>query len=273
MLSEVELQRAVRWNDTTTEYPSHLCIHELFERQVHRTPDAIALQFGAIELTYRELDDRANQLAHHLIGLGVGPEVIVGVCLERSLELIISILAVLKAGGAYLPLDAGYPTERLELMMDECVTKIVITQGALPARLPKGTQRIVFLDDPTLGIALNPDTSPSTRVNSENLAYVIYTSGSTGKPKGVAVCHCAAMNLFHWCSTRFPMREGDVFLQIAPFTFDVSVFEIFTTLCAGAKLLLIRPGGQREPDYLVKMILQHGVTVVSFVPPTLRMVI
>ena len=273
MPSEVELQQVVEWNDTAREYPSHLCIHELFERQVHRTPNAMALQFGAIELTYRELDERANKLAHHLITLGVGPEVIVGVCLERSLEQIISILAILKAGGAYLPLDAAYPTERLELMMDECRTNIVITQGELPSRLPKGTQRIVFLDDPTLGIARNPTTSPSTRVNSENLAYVIYTSGSTGKPKGVAECHRAAINFFHWCSTRFPMRAGDVFLQIAPFTFDASVFEIFTTLCSGAKLLLIRPGGQREPDYLVKMILRHEVTVASFVPPTLRMVI
>jgi amino acid adenylation domain-containing protein len=273
MPNELELKRVSEWNFTDVEYPRHLCIHELFEHQVERTPDAVALRCGNQSLTYRALNNQANQLAHHLVGLGVGPEKIVGVCLERSLELIVSLFAVMKAGGAYLPLDATYPSERLELMLRECAAELIVTRGSLAKRLPLDGRKQVLLDDSSFSISSNPNTTPSSPVNSENLAYVIYTSGSTGLPKGVAESHRAVVNFLHWANTRFPMTTEDVFLQIAPFTFDASVFEIFTTLCSGAALLLIKQGGQREPDYLVRLMRECGVTVASFVPPTLRMLI
>ena len=273
MLNELELQRVGEWNSTDSEYPRHLCIHELFELQVEQAPDAVALRHGNLSLTYRALNEQANQLAHHLVGLGVGPEKIVGVCLDRSPELIVSLLAVMKAGGAYLPLDATYPLERLELMLEECAAELIVTRGSLAERLPVSGRKQVLLDDASLAISSNPTTTPSSSVNSENLAYVIYTSGSTGQPKGVAESHRAVVNFLHWANTRFPMSREDVFLQIAPITFDASVFEIFTTLCSGAVLLLIKQGGQREPDYLVGMMKECAVTVASFVPPTLRMVI
>ena len=273
MLNELELKRVSEWNSTDVEYPRHLCIHELFEHQVERTPDAVALRCGNQSLTYRELNERANQLSHHLVVQGVGPDKIVGVCLDRSPELIVSLLAVMKAGGAYLPLDAAYPLERLALMLTECAAELIVTRGSLAKSLPLGGGNLVLLDAPSLAISSNPTTTPSSSVNSENLAYVIYTSGSTGQPKGVEESHRAVVNFLHWANTCFPMSRKDVFLQIAPITFDASVFEIFTTLCSGAALLLIKQGGQREPDYLVRLMKECAVTVASFVPPTLRMVI
>ena len=188
LLSEAERHRVlVEWNDTAREYPRDKCLHELFAEQAARVPDAVALVYEESELSYGELEQRSNQLAHYLRGLGVGPEVIVGLCVERSLEMVVGLLGILKAGGAYLPLDPGYPGERLAYMLEDARASVVVTQAALLAQLPEHDARVVRIDTDWNAIATQPVTAPHSGTLPENLVYVIYTSGSTGKPKGVMV--------------------------------------------------------------------------------------
>jgi aspartate racemase len=260
MLNQAEWQQVVvDWNQTATNYPRHLCVHELFEQQVSRRPDATALVFEKQELSYRQLNERANQLAHHLIELGVGPEVIVGVALERSLELIISLLAILKAGGAYVPLDPSYPRERLKMMAEECSTKIIISVSRLQESLPQGERKLCLLDHIMVALEHYPKTTPVTAVMPMNLAYVIYTSGSTGRPKGVAVLHRGITRLV--LNTNYVvLTRDDVFLQIASVSFDAATFEIWGALLNGAKLYVFShylPGLKELGNF----ICEHQVTV------------
>ncbi|HYH81260.1 MAG TPA: amino acid adenylation domain-containing protein [Longimicrobium sp.] len=267
-----ERRRVVEeWNRTDAEYPADRCIHAPFEAQVERTPGAAAVEFEHASLTYRELNARANRLAHHLVRLGVGPEVRVGLCLERSLEMVVSLLAVLKAGGAYVPLDPGYPAERLAFMLADSDVSVLLTQeslrGLLPAR--EGT-RIVSVDGLGADVETGSAANPEHRVTPQSLAYVIYTSGSTGRPKGVMNAHGAVVNRLCWMQAEYGIGGDDVVLQKTPVSFDVSVWELFWPLQRGARLVMARPDGHRDPLYLQSVIERSGVTTVHFVPSMLQ---
>ncbi|HVR96883.1 MAG TPA: amino acid adenylation domain-containing protein, partial [Thermoanaerobaculia bacterium] len=252
-LSEIPLlapperhQLLVEWNDTSRPYLPGVCLHELI--QAERMPDAVAASFEDQALSYRELDRRANRLAHRLIGLGIKPDDRVGVRLERSLEMIIALLGVLKAGAAYVPLEPTYPAERLALLVASSGIEVVLDR-----RLPD----------------TEPDTAPAVHVEQDHLAYVIYTSGSTGTPKGAMVPHRGIVNRLLWMQEAYPLAPGDRVLQKTPFSFDVSLGELFGPLLAGARLVFARPEGHKDPAYLAELIAREGITSLHFVPSML----
>ncbi len=258
-----------QWNATAvTEYPLDQPVQRLIERQVRATPDAPALRFADAALSYRELDQRANALAHHLRGLGIGPEVLVGIAVERSVEMVVGLLAILKAGGAYVPLDPDYPAERLSYMLDDSGVALLLTQSHLdlpcPAQVPQLALDTLVLDDA-------PAEAPAVSVDPEQLAYVIYTSGSTGKPKGAGNRHRALTNRLCWMQQAYGLGPGDTVLQKTPFSFDVSVWEFFWPLMTGACLAVARPGDHRDPQRLVESIRHYQVTTLHFVPSMLQM--
>ena len=258
------------WNATGVDYPADACLHRLFEAQVERTPDAVALVFEDRELRYAELNARANQLARTLRRIGVGPEVLVGVCMERSLELVIALYAILKAGGAYVPLDPELPPERLAFMLSDTLVPVVLTQERLEERLPADDVHLLCLDRDWERVA-DPETGDLEEgAGAGNLAYVIYTSGSTGRPKGVMNEHRGICNRLFWMQDTFALGAGDVVLQKTPCGFDVSVWEFFWPLLFGARLVLARPDGHRDPGYLRETIAGHGVTTLHFVPSMLQ---
>ncbi|MDQ1592163.1 MAG: hypothetical protein QOG71_2790 [Pyrinomonadaceae bacterium] len=226
------------WNDTGRDYPQHQAMHELFEEQAARTPDAVALVFQDEQLTYRQLNERANQLAHHLRGLGVGAEVLVGLCVERSIEMIVGLLAILKAGGAYVPLDPQYPQERLSFMLADTRAPVLLTQERLVASLPAHEAQVVRLDTQWDEIARHAKDNLPVSTAPADLAYVIYTSGSTGRPKGVAIEHRSATTFLHWALEVFPEHALAGVLASTSICFDLSVFEIFAPLSRGGKIIL-----------------------------------
>jgi amino acid adenylation domain-containing protein len=254
-------QLLVEWNDTRRDYPKDRCIHELFETQVQKTPDAVAVQFDCNQLTYRELNTRANQLAHYLRGLGVRPEILVGVCMERSLEMIIGILGILKAGGAYVPLDPTYPTERLAFMLADAHLSVLLTQQSLVAKLPQHHGRLVCMDADAPMIDCSSQENPAGEVTAENLAYVIYTSGSTGVPKGVAIEHHSAVTLLHWAMDVFAREETRGVLASTSICFDLSVFEMFFPLSHGGKVILVE-----NALHLSTLAAAADVTLINTVP-------
>lgn len=231
-------QLVVEWNDTGRAYPMDRCLHHLFEAQARKTPEAIAAVFEHERLTYAALDRRANQLAHHLTGCGVGPEVLVGVCMERSLEMLIGMLGILKAGGAYVPLDPAYPADRLAFVLKDAEMPVVVTQQRLTGRLNDQRTRLVCIDSDWPMIARESESAPGGDVCPTNLAYVIYTSGSTGTPKGVAIEHHSPVTLVHWALEVFtPARLAGV-LASTSICFDLSVFEVFVPLSSGGTVIL-----------------------------------
>jgi amino acid adenylation domain-containing protein len=242
ILTAAERQKIlVDWNNTQTNYPKDACIHELFEVQAEQTPDAIALVFGEQKLTYQQLNCRANQLAHYLQTLGAGPEVLIGVCFDRSIDAIVSLLAVLKSGSAYLPLDPAYPKERLEFMLSDAQISVLLTQQHLTEKLPDTEAKIVCLEQVREEINTQSETNPANLAKAENLAYVMYTSGSTGKPKGVCVVHRGVVRLVK--NTDYAsFTAAEVFLQLAPISFDASTLEIWGALLNGAQLVVFPPG-------------------------------
>ncbi|HEX9939620.1 MAG TPA: amino acid adenylation domain-containing protein, partial [Longimicrobium sp.] len=259
------------WNQTAAEVPADRCIHELFEVQAARTPGAVAVRFEEASLTYAELNARANQLAHHLRGRGVGPEVRVGICLERSLEMVVSLLAVLKAGGAYVPLDPGLPAERLAYMLDDSAVPLVLVQAALRDTVPAREHvAVLAVDALAERLAAESAENPQSGAGPDSLAYVIYTSGSTGRPKGVMNQHRGVVNRLVWMQAQFRLGADDVVLQKTPFSFDVSVWEFFWPLQQGATLVMARPDGHRDPLYLQEVIEREGVTTLHFVPSMLQ---
>jgi amino acid adenylation domain-containing protein len=270
LLGEAERSTVVEeWNRTEGEYPADRCIHQLIEEQAARTPGAVAVRFEDESLTYGELNVRANRLAHSLRRRGVGPEVRVGICLERSLEMVVSILAVLKAGGAYVPLDPGYPADRLAFILADSATPVLLTEEKLRGRLPARAGTEVLTVDGALAqseCAGNPESG----VTPDTLAYVIYTSGSTGRPKGVMNAHRGVVNRLWWMQSQFRLDGRDVVLQKTPFSFDVSVWEFFWPLQHGACLVMARPEGHRDPAYLREVIEQRQVTTLHFVPSMLQ---
>jgi amino acid adenylation domain-containing protein len=249
------------------EWPGPPCIHELIEEQAARTPGRTAVRFEGELVTYRELMERSVRLAGHLRRLGVGPDVRVGVCAERSVEMVVGLLGVLRAGGAYVPLDPTYPPERLAYIAGDAAAPVVLAQERFASILPPHGARTVLLDDPQ-GWA--GGDGPLPRVPPEALAYVIYTSGSTGRPKGAMNTHSAVRNRLLWMREDFGLGAEERVLQKTPFSFDVSVWELFAPLISGACLVVARPGGHQDPAYLVDLIEREKITLAHFVPSMLR---
>ncbi|MDI1433382.1 non-ribosomal peptide synthetase [Polyangium sorediatum] len=271
LLTEAERhQIVVEWNDTAVTYPRDLCVHQMIEAQVERTPDAVAVVFEDSTLTYRQLDMRSNQLAHHLRAQGVGPETLVGVCMERSPDLVVALYGILKAGGAYVPLEPTYPSERLAFMLEDARVSILLTHGRLSEVLGAHSARAIRLDADWGDVARMSSDAPQSFARPENVAYTIYTSGSTGRPKGAMNTHLGLVNRLLWMQGAYRLGPSDVVLQKTPMSFDVSVWEFFLPLVAGAQLALARPRGHMDPSYLIDAIQRHGVTMVHFVPPMLQ---
>lgn len=255
------------------EAVSDLCLHQWFERQAAQTPEAVAVLFEEQALTYDALNRRANQLARHLQSLGVGPETLVGICLENAPEMIVGLLGILKAGGAYVPLDPAYPSERLFFMLGDAGISVLLTQDALRTRLPSGEAHLICLDTGWDAIAAHTDENFDGGAGPDNLAYVIYTSGSTGQPKGVLISHRSICNNLAWRQREFPLGSEDRLLQTYSFSFDPSVWAIFWPLIAGAAVVLPRPGGIKDSAYLVETILRFGISVLGFGPAMLQVIL
>ena len=270
LLSQEEQHRIlVEWNNTKVDYPRDIPLTSLIEKQVEQTPDAVALIYESEALTYRALNERANQVAHRLRRLGVGPDTLVGICAERSVEMVLALLGILKAGGAYVPLDPDYPHERLKSMMEDAAPPVVLTQAQLLDRIPQTTAEIICLDRDWHTIAGESKDNPIPLAGGDHAAYAIYTSGSTGKPKGVPNLHKAIVNRLLWMQDTYGLTSSDRVLQKTPYSFDVSVWEFFWPLMTGASLVLARPNGHKDPSYLVDLIQAQGITTLHFVPSML----
>jgi amino acid adenylation domain-containing protein len=270
LLSEQERHKILMdWNDTQVDYPKDKCIHQLFEAQVEQTPDAVAVFFEDEQLTYKELNQRANQLAYHLRNLGVGPEVLVGICVERSLEMVVGLLGILKAGGAYVPLDPAYPPERLAFMLEDASVGVLLTQARLVESLPKHQGLIVCLDTDWEIIERQSEENPGCSFTPENLAYVIYTSGSTGKPKGVLVAHSGLSNLATAQIRIFNVQPNSRVLQFASLSFDASVSEVVMALLAGATLVMGTRDSLLPGATLIKLLRDFAIATVTLPPSVL----
>ncbi len=257
------------FNATATDYPETLTVQALFEAHARYIPHAVAVQAGEQQLTYRELNERANRLAFYLRERGVQPDSRVALCVERGLDLVVGLLAILKAGGAYVPLDPGYPRERLAYMLQDSQPVALLVHAA--TRDLPGEVAIPVIDFDHCAWSHAPEGNPSVPgLSVANLAYVMYTSGSTGTPKGVMIEHRGLGNLMHWGSQLCPNAEGGALLQRAPFSFDGSVWELFWPLANGMRLVLARPDGHREPAYLAQVIREQQITVIKFVPAMLQ---
>ncbi|MCM3338073.1 amino acid adenylation domain-containing protein [Paenibacillus sp. MER TA 81-3] len=269
MLTSDEQQQLLEdWNDTVHEYAAGPCVHEWVERRAAKTPDAIAVVCSEQCLTYRELNRRANQLAHHLAKHGIGAEMPVGICMERSVELIIAVLGVLKSGGAYVPLDPHYPKERLRFIMDDTQVPVLLTVAGLLEQLPEHSAAALCLDSDWPRIAEESGEKLAVDVNTANLAYVIYTSGSTGQPKGVQVQHDSLLNLIQWHHGAYQVTEADRATLIAGTAFDASVWEIWPYLTAGAALYIADDEIRLSPEQLRDWLIESGITL-AFLPTPL----
>ncbi len=260
-------QVLVEWNDAQVEYPN-LCIHQLFEFQVEQTPDAVALVFVDEQLTYRELNSRSNKIAHHLLSLGVGSDDLVGICTERSCEMVVGLLGILKAGAAYLPLDPTYPQQRLSWMLADPAVKVLLSEQHLVTDLKLTGSNIICLDSDWDTIAQYSQENPNSGVSADNLVYVIYTSGSTGKPKGVAVEHSSLLNLVKWHQTAFSVSPTDRATQMAAAAFDACGWEIWPYLAAGASIHFALEEIRAQPARLRDWLLEQKITI-SFLPTPL----
>ena len=285
ILTEAERhQILVEWNDTAADYPKDKCIHQLFEEQVERTPDAIALEFEDKQITYRELNRRANQLAHYLISLGIGPEKLVGICVERSIEMVVGLLGILKAGGAYVPLDPTYPKERLRFMLEDSQVSVLLTQETLVEdrgwRIEDGDPRSSILD-PRLqsslprsrlaGNCAGKHENLSPALKADNLAYVIYTSGSTGKPKGVQIEHRSVVNCLHSLGEQLGFTEHDVLLAVTTISFDISALELFLPLVVGGKVVVAGRDQAVDGGELSRRLRDVSATAMQATPSTWRL--
>nr|WP_326928846.1 non-ribosomal peptide synthetase [Burkholderia pseudomallei] len=279
LLDEAERKQVVyEWNATERDYPIEQCIHQLFEAQVDRKPEAIALTFEGQRLSYAELNARANRLAHYLQARGVGPDRLVALCAERGIEMVVGLLAILKAGGAYVPLDPSHPPERLRRMLDDTnpVAVLVDDIGAdalasFESHVAARSPRVHLSRDIAQWRACSPANPPTPRERAaRRLAYVIYTSGSSGEPKGVMNEHRGVVNRLWWMQQTYALDERDAVLQKTPFSFDVSVWEFFWPLMSGARLVIAKPEGHKDPAYLSELIDRERVTTLHFVPSMLQ---
>ncbi|HWP44056.1 MAG TPA: amino acid adenylation domain-containing protein, partial [Blastocatellia bacterium] len=271
LLSHPELHHIlVSFNQSPPCSPRSPLLHHLFQLQVERTPENIAVRFRDQAITYSQLNQRANRLAHYLIERGVKIEDRVGLCCYRSIEMVVGLLAILKAGAAYVPLDPDHPAARLRDMIEQAdITHILVGEGA-EARLPEVEGIRIRLDDESLQLSGDREENPELEMGGKNLAYVIYTSGTTGRPKGAMNTHEAITNRIEWMQMQYGLREEDVVLQKTPYSFDVSVWEYFWPLMSGASIAMAEPGGHRDSRYLVEEIERRGVSVMHFVPSMLE---
>ena len=253
-------QLLVEWNDTQVAYPKDVCIHQLFEAQVDRTPEAVAVVFEDQQLTYGELNCRANQVAHHLRSLGVSLDDLVGICVERSLEMVIGLLGILKAGGAYVPLDPAYPQERLAFMLKDAQVGVLLTQQQLVEKLPEHQVRVVYLDTDEVLLAPHSKENPVSEVTPDHLAYVIYTSGSTGKPKGVCISH-RAVNRLVLNTNYVKLEPSDKVAQASNYSFDAATFEIWGALMHGARLVGVTKEVAVSPKDFAAQVQEQGISV------------
>ena len=274
ILTDAEKQQLlVQWNDAKSNYPKDKCIHELFEAQVDRSPNAVAVVFEDKQLTYRELNRRANQLAHHLRNLGVGPEALVGLCVERSLEMVVALLGILKSGGAYVPLDPTYPSERLAFMLADAQVSVLLTQQQLVEKLSAHRAPLVCLEAEWTGLAGESQDNPVSSVAAANLAYVIYTSGSTGKPKGVQITHRALVNFLHSMRQRPGLTSQDTLLAVTTISFDIAGLELYLPLTVGARVVMVRREVAADGRELSEKLSSSGATVMQATPATWRLVL
>jgi amino acid adenylation domain-containing protein len=273
-LSPAEEHKLIaQWNETQTDFPATLCIHQLFEDQAARTPDAVAVVFEDKQLTYSELNSRANQLARRLHSLGVGPDVLVGIAVERSLEMVIGLLAIIKAGGAYVPLDPAFPEERLAFMMEDSQLKVVVTQGNLLRYLPAHDGQTICLDSDWSTISQESRENPSRKLDPETRAYVIYTSGSTGKPKGVEISHRAVVNFLSSMREQPGISEQDVLLAVTTISFDIAGLELYLPLVVGGRVVIASREVAMDGVRLSQLITDSQATVMQATPATWRMLI
>ncbi|NJO14389.1 MAG: amino acid adenylation domain-containing protein [Thioploca sp.] len=273
LLTVAEQQQLLAWNETATDYPQDRCIHQLFEDQAEKTPDAVAVVFENQQLTYSELNRQANQLAHHLTALGVKPEVLVGICVERSLIMMSGLLGILKAGGAYLPLDPTYPKARLAFMLENSQISVLLTQSQLIDGLPETPAKIICLDMEIPARSLLSVANPLGEVNPTNLAYVIYTSGSTGKPKGVQICHSSLLNLLVSMHQQLELTSNDVLLAIATLSFDIAALELYLPLITGAKIVLVSREVAADGFQLLDQLKLGNVTILQATPATWQLLL
>jgi amino acid adenylation domain-containing protein len=270
LLTEAERHQVlVAWNDTQGDYPNASCLHQLFEAQVTRTPEAIATIFGDQSLTYCELNARANQLANHLRTLGVKPEVLVGLCVERSLEMVVGLLGILKAGAAFVPLDPVYPRERLTVILEDSRLPLLLTQDRLVVSFPENRIRVIRLDTDWELIARESREDLSSGARPENLAYVTYTSGSTGKPKGVMIENRSVVNVLTSFIRTYGLSAADRILQQTSISFDVFVNEIFPVLCVGGAIVIPEKDDVLDLERLTRLIAKHRVTIIGAAPSLL----
>ncbi|MEH2128463.1 amino acid adenylation domain-containing protein [Nostoc sp.] len=273
ILTPAEQQQILReWNYTEADYP-HVCVHELFSAQVAKTPDAIAVIAGSQQLTYKELDEKANQLAHYLSSLGVGREVLVGICCDRSLSTIVALLAILKAGGAYIPLDPTFPQERLAYMLQDSQTSVLLTQQHLLPNLPPHHAQVICLDSNWESIAIQEINTSNSNIEPDNLMYTIYTSGSTGKPKGVQITHRNVVNFLTAMQQGLHLSHQDSLLAVTTLSFDIAVLEIFLPLTVGAKVILASREIATDGAQLLQQLNNSAATVMQATPATWRMLL
>jgi amino acid adenylation domain-containing protein/FkbH-like protein/FkbM family methyltransferase len=267
-------QLLVEWNDTDTAYPDKKCIHQLFEEQVERTPNHVAVVFENESLTYGELNNRANQLAHYLRqNYQIKPDTLVGICVERSLEMIVGLLGILKAGGAYVPLDPDYPQERLSFMLEDSQVKVLVTQAKLVESIPEHQAQLICLDTEWEKIAQNIPSNPESGVKPDNLTYIIYTSGSTGKPKGVLVNHANVVRLFAATDSWYHFNPQDVWTLFHSYAFDFSVWEMWGALLYGGRLVIVPYLVTRSPESFYELLCQEKVTILNQTPTAFRQLI
>jgi microcystin synthetase protein McyA len=257
------------------EYEREKLMHELFEEEAERNPGRVAVMYEGKEMSYQEVNERSNQLGHYLRERGVGPEVRVGICMERSFEMVIAVMGVLKAGGAYVPVDPTYPVERQAFTLADAEAPVMLTQERLREEMNKderggAVKEVISLDGEWEKIGEYGKGKVRSGVRGENLAYVIYTSGSTGKPKGAMISHEGIRNRVMWAQERYRLGEEDRVPQKTPFSFDVSVWEFLWPLAVGARIVMAVPGGQRDTAYMVKLMEETGVTLMHLVTPMLR---
>jgi len=273
LLGDADRALLAAWNETSVDYPLNRTLTQLIDEQIARTPNAIAVEDERESLTYAALDARAAHLAHALSALGVKPGTLVGLCAERAVGMVVGLLGILKAGGAYVPIDPEYPAERVTYMLADSDVPVLLTQTHLAGSLPAHGAQVLLLDDPAMAWSRD-DIQPVHQTKSlstpDDPAYMIYTSGSTGRPKGALNAHRGIVNRLAWMQAEYQLTPDDVVLQKTPFSFDVSVWEFFWPLITGARLVLARPAGHRDPSYLTVLIRRRGVTVCHFVPSMLR---
>jgi len=263
----------VDWNQTQKDYPKSACIHQLFEAQVERTPEAVAITFEDKSLTYRQLNGKANQLAHYLQARGVKPDVLVALCVERSLEMVVGLLGILKAGGGYVPLDPAYPPDRVSFMLSDAQVPVLLTQNSLLTGLPEHEAQVVCLDTDWEAISQLSQDNPVSTVASNHLAYVIYTSGSTGKPKGVQLCHQSVSNFLYSMSQQPGLTDQDILVAVTTISFDIAVLELYLPLIMGAKVVLVSRDVATNGAKLLETLTHSGATIMQATPATWRLLL